>query len=122
MPQTKETVKKWKHAQRIGRLMTLLKRHGRMCWYCGTKFTSFSEVEIDHIIPTSRGGTEKINNMAIACTMCNRAKVDYTLEEFLYWLRKPKIISPYLIDLSKYTEDQYRKFGDDIDKGLRKPS
>lgn len=114
------TVKKALVCKRVNILLKLMNRHGRICWYCGDKFTSFNEIEIDHIVPKERGGTNHINNLAIACLKCNRAKLDYNLEEFLHWLRKPKVTSSYIIELSRYPEEQIANFGNQIYKGLRK--
>jgi len=36
--------------------------------YCGYEF------EIDHITPTSAGGTDEIENLALACSNCNAHK------------------------------------------------
>lgn len=33
--------------------------------------------EVDHIRPTSRGGTEELDNLALACRVCNLRKYDY---------------------------------------------
>ena len=39
--------------------------------------------EYDHIIPTSRGGDNTIDNLQIVCPEANRAKQNLTDEEFL---------------------------------------
>lgn len=41
------------------------------CAYCGT---TEEEIEIDHIVPLSRGGTNDPENLAPACRPCNRSK------------------------------------------------
>jgi 5-methylcytosine-specific restriction endonuclease McrA len=40
------------------------------CAYCG----STEDIEIDHIIPLSRGGKHEPDNLAPACRSCNRSK------------------------------------------------
>ena len=38
----------------------------------------FAPLEIDHIIPTARGGTDEEENLWLACCMCNGFKGDRT--------------------------------------------
>lgn len=53
----------------------ILRRDGRVCQYCGG-----IAMEVDHIIPLSRGGTNDDSNLAAACFRCNRSKGNKTLE------------------------------------------
>lgn len=39
-------------------------------------------IEVDHLIPISRGGNDERSNLAPACGPCNRSKRDLTPEEF----------------------------------------
>ena len=48
------------------------------CQYCGKRGGT---LEIDHIIPFSKGGSEKEENLVTTCFDCNRKKRDYFLEE-----------------------------------------
>ena len=49
------------------------------CQYCGSK----EELEVDHIIPISKGGTNENDNLITACHRCNTSKSDKDLEEFI---------------------------------------
>ena len=51
--------------------MKLVVRDGKKCAYCGD---DTSALEIEHIIPRSRGGVDKIQNLALSCRKCNMAK------------------------------------------------
>ena len=62
----------------------LLEKWGRKCAYCGKKDVP---LEIEHIIPKSRGGSNRVSNLTISCHECNQKKGDKTAEEFGY----PKI-------------------------------
>ena len=42
------------------------------------------QLEIEHLIPKSRGGSNRISNLAIACHDCNQKKSNLTAEEFGY--------------------------------------
>ncbi len=57
----------------------LLEKWKRECAYCGK---TDIPLEIEHITPKSRGGSDRISNLAIACRPCNQAKGNRTAEEF----------------------------------------
>lgn len=48
------------------------------CFYCGSN----EKIEIDHIIPISRGGSHSIGNLVPACLSCNRSKNNKLLVEW----------------------------------------
>jgi 5-methylcytosine-specific restriction endonuclease McrA len=62
----------------------LLEKWKRKCAYC--KKTGL-KLEIEHIIPKSRGGSNRVDNLTISCRKCNVKKGNKTAEEFDY----PKI-------------------------------
>ena len=45
-------------------------RDGGKCQCCG----SYSNIEYDHIIPTSCGGGSSVSNIQLLCLRCNRSK------------------------------------------------
>jgi hypothetical protein len=52
-------------------------RAGHRCEYCRAPEAVFNfEFEVEHIIPTSLGGTHSEENLALACRACNRSKSD----------------------------------------------
>lgn len=57
----------------------LLDLWGRNCVYCGVMDVP---LEVDHIIPKSRGGTDRVDNLTISCVDCNQEKGSQTAEEF----------------------------------------
>ncbi|GAA3215873.1 hypothetical protein GCM10020216_023250 [Nonomuraea helvata] len=58
----------------------LLAKWGRACAYCGASCTPLN---IDHIQPRSRGGSNRISNLTVACVSCNQAKNSMPVTEFL---------------------------------------
>ena len=50
----------------------VFKRDGGKCVKCG----SDKDIEYDHIIPVSKGGSDTINNIELLCEICNRSKSD----------------------------------------------
>lgn len=59
----------------------LLYRYNHRCVYCKGK-SGDSVLETDHVIPKSRGGTDRITNLVIACRTCNLDKGARTAEEY----------------------------------------
>ena len=57
----------------------LLEKWGRKCAYCGAENVP---LEIEHVVPKSRGGTNRVSNLTLACHPCNEAKGSKTAEEF----------------------------------------
>ena len=60
----------------------LLLKWGYRCAYCRREATTTNRWEIDHIVPRSRGGSDRPSNLALSCHACNQAKGDQTAEEF----------------------------------------
>ena len=53
----------------------VFERDGYTCQYCGCSGDEVN-LEIDHVIPVSRGGVSDIRNLVTACEACNRSKSD----------------------------------------------
>ena len=54
--------------------------YGNKCCYCGRQFPT-SELNLDHVIPRSRGGPTNWYNIVLSCLPCNKHKEDRTPEE-----------------------------------------
>ena len=57
----------------------LLEKWNRKCAYCGKKNVP---LEVEHIIPKSRRGTNRVDNLTLACRSCNQSKGSKTSTEF----------------------------------------
>ncbi len=57
----------------------LLEKWGRKCAYCGAIDIP---LEIEHITPKSRGGSNRVSNLTVACHACNQRKGSQTATEF----------------------------------------
>jgi len=57
----------------------LLEKWGRECAYCGVKDLP---LEVEHIIPKTRGGSHRVSNLSLACHDCNEEKGTQTAAEF----------------------------------------
>ncbi len=58
----------------------LLEKWGRRCAYCGVENVPF---EIEHIQPKSKGGSDRVSNLALACNPCNQSKGNQDIRDFL---------------------------------------
>jgi 5-methylcytosine-specific restriction endonuclease McrA len=58
----------------------LLEKWGRECAYCGAKNVP---LEIEHIKARSKGGSDRVSNLTLACTPCNIDKDNKDIKEFL---------------------------------------
>jgi 5-methylcytosine-specific restriction endonuclease McrA len=57
----------------------LLEKWERKCAYCGVTNVP---LEVEHIVPKSRGGSNRVSNLTLACTPCNQKKGSQTAKEF----------------------------------------
>jgi len=58
----------------------LLEKWGRRCAYCDA---TGLPLEIDHIHPRSKGGSDRVSNLTLACHPCNQRKANRDVAEFL---------------------------------------
>jgi len=65
----------------------LLEKWGRKCTYCNAKQVP---LEIEHIVPRSKGGSNRISNLTLACNLCNKRKGSEDIEVFLK--KKPELL------------------------------
>ena len=58
----------------------LLEKFGRKCVYCGAENVPLN---IDHVVPKARGGSNRISNLVLSCVNCNQKKDSQPVEVFL---------------------------------------
>ncbi len=58
----------------------LLEHWGRDCVYCGKKD---QPLEVEHIKPKSKGGSDRFSNLTLSCTSCNQDKGNKSIDEYL---------------------------------------
>ena len=65
-------------------------RDGNRCQYCGRQFARV-ELNLDHVVPRSRGGTSVWENVVCSCHRCNRLKGGRTpAEAGMRLVRQPR--------------------------------
>ncbi|WP_366514005.1 RNA-guided endonuclease IscB [Moorena sp. SIOASIH] len=65
----------------------LLEKWGRECAYCGKQNIP---LQIEHIHPKSKSGSDRVSNLCLACEKCNQRKGNRPIEEFLK--KKPSLL------------------------------
>jgi 5-methylcytosine-specific restriction endonuclease McrA len=58
----------------------LLEKWGRQCAYCGVKDVP---LQIEHIHPRAKGGSNSMTNLTLSCEKCNTKKGTKDIKEFL---------------------------------------
>ncbi|EDX73244.1 HNH endonuclease domain protein [Coleofasciculus chthonoplastes PCC 7420] len=69
----------------------LLTKWGRQCVYCGIEGVS---LQVEHIHPKSKGGSNRVSNLTLSCVKCNQRKGNKPIEQFLS--RKPDLLKKVL--------------------------
>ncbi len=70
-----------REGRRLGRkiprsvMLRVVRRDNNQCQTCGRVLRD-DEIEFDHVIPVSKGGSSEEHNVRVACFDCNRSKSD----------------------------------------------
>lgn len=64
-------------------------RKRRPCTYCGIVLT-VETATVDHVVPVSKGGYQKLANVTLACSRCNQRKRSMSREAFIALLAKER--------------------------------
>ncbi len=100
---------------RFSRLNVFLRDHNT-CQYCNQRF-SRAELNIDHVIPKSRGGETSWENVVCSCLDCNRRKGGMTPAEAKMFLKR-KPIRPrwsFLLNHQKQACEAWKPFFNLVD-------
>ena len=65
----------------------LLQKWHRRCSYCQKENVP---LQVEHIVPRAKGGTNRSSNLCLACDACNKAKGTRDIREFL--AKKPDLL------------------------------
>ncbi|MBV8229478.1 MAG: HNH endonuclease, partial [Planctomycetaceae bacterium] len=78
----------------------LLEKWHRTCAYCGKKDVP---LQVEHIVPRSKGGSHRVSNLTLACERCNRRKGNEPVEDFLK--KDPERLAKVLRDAKRPLKD-----------------
>lgn len=89
------------------------------CAYCGK--ADYENIglrfEVDHIIPRSKGGSDRVSNLAYSCQPCNKAKSNKSAAEFGH-LEVSKLAKGSLKDAAAVNSVRWRLFNRLKETGL----
>ncbi len=74
----------------------LLEKWGRKCTYCSKENVP---LQVEHIIPRAKNGSNRISNLCLACEKCNQKKGTQLIEQFL--AKKPSLLQTILSQAKK---------------------
>lgn len=78
----------------------LLEKFGRKCVYCDAKDVP---LQVEHIHPKARGGSNRVSNLTLACGACNAKKAARDIKEFL--ATEPARLARILAQVKKPLKD-----------------
>ncbi|MEG5018475.1 MULTISPECIES: RNA-guided endonuclease IscB [unclassified Microcoleus] len=78
----------------------LLNKWERKCAYCGEINTP---LQVEHIHPKAKDGSNRISNLCLACDACNKKKGTQDVEQFLS--KKPEILKRILSQAKRPLKD-----------------
>jgi len=78
----------------------LLNKWERKCAYCGVENLP---LQVEHIHPKARGGSDRISNLCLACEKCNQKKGTQAIEKFL--AKKPEVLKRILAQAKRPLKD-----------------
>ncbi len=74
----------------------LLEKWNRKCTYCSKENIP---LQVEHIVPKAKNGSNKVSNLCLACEKCNSLKGTQSIEQFL--AKKPSLLKTILAQAKK---------------------
>jgi hypothetical protein len=100
----------------------LLARDRYVCAYCAQRFR-FDQLDMEHIVPRSKGGKDSWTNLVAACKACNNRKADCTPEaagmKLHYVPYVPNRYEAFILSNRKILADQMEFLLQGVPKGSR---
>lgn len=78
----------------------LLEKFGRKCVYCGAENVPLN---IEHVVPKARGGSNRVSNLVLSCVDCNQKKDAQPVEVFLK--NRPEVLDRIKRQIKKPLRD-----------------
>ena len=78
----------------------LLEKFGRKCVYCGAENVPLN---IEHVVPKARGGSNRVSNLVLSCVDCNQKKDAQPVDVFLK--NRPEVLDRIKRQIKKPLRD-----------------
>ena len=78
----------------------LLNKWDRKCAYCGADNLA---LQVEHIHPKAKGGSNRISNLCLACEKCNVKKGTQDIKDFLF--KKPDLLKQIMVQVKRPLKD-----------------
>ena len=78
----------------------LLNKWNRKCTYCGAENIP---LQVEHIDPKAKGGSNRISNLCLACEKCNLKKGTQDIKDFLS--KKPDLLKQIMAQVKRPLKD-----------------
>jgi hypothetical protein len=91
----------------MGETLLTLRTRDKACIWCGLQADTYSDWSLEHILPTSRGGTSSQVNLALACLSCNTRRKSRPVADYAIRIARRKGVphfSTLLIVLKRLSE------------------
>ena len=82
------------------KLKQLLLLRGGKCFYCRGTLT-LTRASLEHVLPSSKGGTEELDNLCVCCREINQLLADLPPKTKIDMLLKSQPINSCLVDRLK---------------------
>lgn len=78
------TTQKWGGRKwiRDEKRLAIYLRDGLACAYCGATVEDGAQLSLDHLLPRSKGGSNKADNLVTCCTRCNSSRGNRSVRAF----------------------------------------
>ena len=100
----------------------LLARDRYVCAYCALRF-KYDQLDLEHIVPKSKGGEDSWTNLVAACKACNNRKANRTPEasgmKLHYVPYTPNRFEAFILSNRKILTDQMQFLMVGVPKGSR---
>lgn len=101
--ETKELRKITRHIPRVTQFR-VMKRENQICQSCH-KAVVDEDIEFDHIIPWSKGGSSNESNIRLLCSSCNRKRGNNFEEEYLISTVSDHLSEPFDVSILDFIKE-----------------
>ena len=103
LTETRELRKVTRHIPRVTQFR-VMKRENQICQVCKSSVID-EDIEFDHVIPWSKGGSSDESNIRLLCSTCNRKRGNDFEEEYLITNVVDHLSDPYDVSIMDFVKE-----------------